>query len=220
MLVAMGLSIGVGVLAQLTKEDAEGARWLHAQQAIIKALLEEHQLPAFEESAEREVPREARPAAGSFPYSFLHTLRRYAAHFKVEGAPPPPLQQGQSDPESTAIEEAGALFDFHLLVHSDAEGFYVPVDFDEVIFDSEELGLAGDMLGSSVRLLHELLAVAAPLQIALDGEQLAAGEAARLLQQSEAEAEADPFWRERLVWLALFQAARASIDHQVMIVFS
>jgi len=31
-----------------------------------------------------------------------------------------------------------------MICHSDAEGFYVPVRFDEVIFDADDRGLAGE----------------------------------------------------------------------------
>ena len=57
-----------------------------------------------------------------------------------------PVREGEDPSKDSLVEDA--RFDFHLLIHSDAEGFYVPVDFKEVLFD-EEQQLAGGMLGSS-----------------------------------------------------------------------
>jgi hypothetical protein len=211
----MGLAITVGLLADYSQNDPEAAGWLREQLQIINQLLAAEGLPAFEEP--ERIDRAVLPRAGSLPYSFLHTLRRFAAHCKVNGQPPPPLPPGPINGDDPVVQEAGELFDFHLLVHSDAEGYYVPIDFRDVLFDSEERGLDGGMLGSSVALLRELLAVAPALQVSLIGDRLAPQERARLDKQLRAEA--DPFWRERLVWLTLFEAAHASIDHRTMIAF-
>ncbi|HEY2308559.1 MAG TPA: hypothetical protein VGI05_22025 [Streptosporangiaceae bacterium] len=48
----------------------------------------------------------------------------------------------------------------HLIHHSDCEGYYVPVDFGQVIVDER---LAGGYLGSSVRLLAETAGLPLPL---------------------------------------------------------
>ncbi|TMQ11878.1 MAG: hypothetical protein E6J90_33360 [Deltaproteobacteria bacterium] len=211
----MGLSLGVGVLAELTRRDPDGTAWLKRQVAIIQRLLAAHGLPPFEEPEAPVVPDAERPRFGSFPYAYLHCLRRFAARCKVDGQPPPPLGPEEHPERDRAIERAASLFDFHLLVHSDSEGFYVPVDFADVIFDRES-GLAGGMLGSSVRLLRELAALAPALQITV-AEDLAREELRRI--EAQVAAATDPFWRERMAWTGLFQAARASTRYQVLLAF-
>jgi hypothetical protein len=57
--------------------------------------------------------------------------------------------------------ELAGPFD-HLIHHSDCEGYYVPVDFGQVIVDER---LAGGYLGSSVRLLAETRRIAAALDL-------------------------------------------------------
>lgn len=212
----MGLSLGVGVLAELVRRDPDGAAAFRRQLAIIQRLLAQHGLPAFDEPADVIIPEAERPRFDSFPYLHLHCLRRFAARCKVDGQPPPPLGPRDDPRRDRAIERAGSLFDFHLLVHSDAEGFYVPVDFADVIFDHDKLGLAGEMLGSSVRLLRELVAIAPALQIAV-GDDLAPDELRRV--EAQVAAQTDPFWRERMAWAGLYQAARASTRHGVLIAF-
>jgi hypothetical protein len=237
----MGLSLGVGVLADLTRREPEGAAWLRRQLAIIQRLLAQHGLPAFDEPEAAVVPAAEQPRFASFPYAYLHCLRRFAARCKVDGEAPPPLGPEEHPERDRAIERAASMFDFHLLVHSDAEGFYVPIDFADVIFDrrqpsagggdpdgsaggtgvlprgnDRELGLASGMLGSSVRLLRELVAVAPALQITV-GEDLARDELRRI--EAQVAAATDPFWRERMAWTGLFQAARASTRYKVLLAF-
>ena len=52
----------------------------------------------------------------------------------------------------------------HLIVHCDAEGFYLPQDFDRVIF-ADDRKLTGQMLGSVPTLLAELDRLAAALGV-------------------------------------------------------
>jgi hypothetical protein len=50
------------------------------------------------------------------------------------------------------------------MVHSDAEGVYLPIDSQEVIFDD----VPGAMIGSSYRLKWECATIAASLELPLD----------------------------------------------------
>lgn len=54
----------------------------------------------------------------------------------------------------------------HLIVHSDADGLYVPAAFDRVIMESEQ-SLPGGFLGSSVKLKTELEELAKWLELDL-----------------------------------------------------
>jgi hypothetical protein len=53
----------------------------------------------------------------------------------------------------------------HLIVHSDAEGFYLPLDFENVLFPPDELEIPGAMVGSAPRLLRECERLAELLEI-------------------------------------------------------
>jgi hypothetical protein len=58
----------------------------------------------------------------------------------------------------------------HLLCHSDAGGYYVPVDFGDPLFLPEEAEVRGaGMVGSSQGLLAELAGIASPLGISPGG---------------------------------------------------
>ena len=111
------------------------------------------------------------------------------------------------------VEEANILLDSHLLCHSDAEGYYVPIDFADIIVDDE---IPGGMIGSSQRLFAELVAVAPAIGIELDGTVLSDKVAAALADDNDSV----PYATERLVWLTLFEQARVSIANGTLIVFN
>jgi hypothetical protein len=212
----MGLGLSTNHLADLVVHDAEGAGWFCGQLEIVNQLLEQNGLPRHVEP-ETFGPVRPRRHVGSFPYSFLHYLRRAFARLrKYPDQPLEPVGKGEDPADDPAVEDAGSLFDSHLLCHSDAEGFYVPIAFDEVIFDLEKRGLAGAMLGSSVKLMHELSEVAPALGITLVGGTLPDAEAARLAAE---DSDVVPFGIERLVWLALHETARVSIAGKTLLVF-
>jgi hypothetical protein len=54
---------------------------------------------------------------------------------------------------------------FHLICHSDCEGYYVPIDFRHVIYSRPKFVLPGAMLGSVQQLLHECEILASILHI-------------------------------------------------------
>lgn len=73
----------------------------------------------------------------------------------------------------------------------------------------DERGLPGGMLGSSVRLIAELVEIASAIGVALDNRgALSDAEAETLAAETE---DATQYWRERIVWLTLYEAARCSI---------
>ncbi|MBC8135491.1 MAG: hypothetical protein H8F28_06345, partial [Fibrella sp.] len=81
----MGLSVTVGMLADLERNDAEGAAWFREELAKVNRVLEANGIAAFTEPG--TLARELRlNAADSYPYSFLHYLRRAYA-FQREGLP-------------------------------------------------------------------------------------------------------------------------------------
>ena len=210
----MGLALSTGYLAELVAHDAEGAGWFRSSLAVVNQLLADEKLPPHVEP-EQPGPATARNHCGSFPYSFLHYLRRAFARNR-EGQPITPVAAGEDPSEDPAIEDAASTFDAHLLCHSDCEGFYVPIDFVDVIFDIKKRGVPGGMLGSSIRLMKELVEVAPALGIELQDGQLSDDEARKLSMEDD---ETAPLWHERLVWLALYENARVSIANKTLLVF-
>jgi hypothetical protein len=208
----MGLAVGVGHLEDLSSNDPEGAQWLRRELAALDEVLARAGLPAHHEPDRFEVPLfDLRRACTSFPYSFLHYLRRAFAHVRV-GLPIPDDEELRPEHDAV-VEEASEMFDSHLLCHSDAEGYYAPVDFAEPIFDD---AAPGGMLGSTQGLLRELLAVAPHIGVELTSERRPTPACDAGLQ---AIADSGPLWRERLVWYALFEAASLSLRFNTLIVF-
>ncbi|MFM9921807.1 hypothetical protein VLK31_02345 [Variovorax sp. H27-G14] len=216
----MGLAISVGTLADFLENDPEGAEWFEGDFEIVNQVLAAADLPPHTEP--RELPAlDSRAPLDGFPYSFIHHLRRAYAHSVVSpGWKATPVADGVDPSEDPAIQEALDVAESHLICHSDAEGFYVPVDFEDVLFsesESEEEELTGGMLGSSYRLRDELVQVAPALGIALTDGVLSDEEAARIGALAE---EDEGLYREYAAWLLLFEMARLSIAHKTAIVFS
>ena len=212
----MGLAIATGVLADLLHSDAEGATELREQLAVVNRVLADNGLPTHTEPTELP-PAVRRDPISSFPYSFLHHLRRAYAHAAADplwrASPFPPDADPTEDP---VLEAKGEMFDSHLLSHSDAEGYYVPVDFEDVLLD-EQGELAGGLLGSSQALQRELAQVASALGIQLAGGSLSDAQVTAIEQRLDRE---DGLRIELMVWLCLFEACNESIAHRTAICFS
>lgn len=212
----MGLSIEVGLLAFRVSTEPEGAEWLREVFGRVNLLLAQHNLPAHAEP-ERLPPLHSRARERGFSYSFLHYLRRVAAH----AAEDPdwvatPLPDGEDPARDAVLAERYYLLDSHLLCHSDSEGFYLPQDFKKVLFGEDEK-IPGGMVGSSPALLRELVRMAPALGIRLEESQLTDVEVARLTDLIAGNA---GIFRELIVWIALFEAARLSIEHGAAICFA
>jgi len=210
----MGLSVSTQVLADMLEREPEGADWIRAQLAIINDLLAARGLPRHEEP-ERRGKAVARTDVLSSRYSSLHCLRRAFVRARA-GQPVDPVKPGEDPARDPVVKRFAAQLNAHLLSHSDDEGFYVPVDFDRVILDVDGRGLAGHLLGSTQRLLAELIEVAPAIGISLDGGELSDAEVAKL---SAEDPEHAPLFTERMVWLVLFENARVSLANGTMIVF-
>jgi hypothetical protein len=210
----MGLAVEVGMLADLLENDAEGADWLRESLDCVNAVLAEHKLPPHDEP-ERLPPLDNRAALGSYPYSFLHHLRRVAAHAaEYPGRVAKPFPESSDPAADPLVDKHSGFMENHLLCHSDCEGFYVPIEFHEVIVDDKDR-IPGGMLGSSFVLLKELQAVAPALDIRLVNGRLSDEEAQKINSAVES-----PLWIEKAVWLSLFEAARLSIQHRKAVCFN
>lgn len=213
----MGLSVQVGLLAGLMESDPEGAEWFREELARINRLLSENGLPLHMEP--REMPQvQSRSALDGYPYSYLHHLRRAAARLLEDPDwPPAPVPEGEDPADDPAVAEELALMRSHLICHADDEGYYVPIEFEEVLLDDSEEIAGGGLVGSSQRLLAELREIAPALGIELQDGELADEEADRVAAEIHDEAE---LWIEKAVWLDLFEAARLSVQHNSAIVFA
>jgi hypothetical protein len=224
----MGLCVTVGILAELNENDPEGAEHVRSDFDLINDILRQHGLPNHEEPMSLPSLSDRSGVTG-FPYSFLHHLRRFYARWIAQTEQPfvrrlyakwigqsfqtPPPVGDSEDPANDYVLKRIASPRHHLLWHADCEGYYVPIDFPKVLED-QRLDSGG--VGSSLRLLDELIVVAAPLGIMLHDRQLNDEEAHVIAEEDEARG---PYWIERLVWLNLFEAARRSIEHRAAIHF-
>lgn len=166
----MGLGLTVGFYVDPDEIDDPFCR---EQLDVINRLLGAEGLPLHVEPILEEVLD-----FDMFGYSGLHYLRRLGAYLWKSGKLPEPGDENAADdPVISDYEDLigvdyvhdGTRFD-HLLWHSDCEGFYVPIEFSDVLFcDAEEHGkLAGDMLGSSFTLKKECEVIARALELPLD----------------------------------------------------
>jgi hypothetical protein len=177
----MGLAVEVGYLADLLANDEEGAQSFQDDMARLNDYLASVRLPSHREPEQCEVF-----SWDMYGYSGIHYLRRIAAHLDLRGVLPPPGGQDASKDEvmdeyyRLADQQApgrfGSLFRRtrrprtfdHLLLHSDAEGYYLPQDFPSVLFPPDSFQIPGGMIGSSARLLEECKSLAAALHLPLD----------------------------------------------------
>lgn len=207
----MGLGLSVGYLADMKVHDNEGYEWAKEALAKVVAVLNDNHCGIWEEPEEFNAT--LRPHLSSFPYSWIHFLRRaYAWQSEYPGVALPPSAGEISDEDDRLIENVALDFRSHLLCHSDAEGYYVPVEFEEPIFDDR---VPGSMLGSSFALKRELLKIAPLLEIKLDGDVLSDSEAARIYAIEDDH----PFFRENAVFLSLWEVTRVSLEENSAIVF-
>lgn len=238
----MGLDLIVGVVAACP--DADDRTNLRKQFAAINKRLAHFGLPPHDENERLRKPY----AVQMYGYAGLHYLRRAAAHLYFEGKLPESVVEPADDEDGavawesprvkqwyesladdaddspyityTTRSKAGSRFE-HLMMHSDCEGYYVPVPFDRVLPHVKGMSrVAGGELGSSHALMREceVLAKAMKLPLRLDPESEEVWEAA------EDQGRGGRGWRrygvESFTCLALYRACKFSIKHRAAIVFS
>src|SRR5262245_6727171 len=183
----MGLNVVVGFAEDLLDDD-EGRAWFANEVSTANTALARSGLPTWSEPGDVEAR-----SFEMYGYSGLHTLRRVAAHIREHDRLPAPFDRAESsahDPTLTKVYTAGPAhavtsrkrlgrvkihqsgaptpraFD-HLIHHSDAEGFYSPVDFAPVLEDGSVLG---GFIGAAPRLLAECLDLARALGVDPDSD--------------------------------------------------
>ncbi|MCA0313638.1 MAG: hypothetical protein LCH63_07325 [Candidatus Melainabacteria bacterium] len=215
----MGLAIEVNILGQLLENgDEEGAAFFKEEFELVNKALKVHGLPAHVEP-EEPLEFDSLGSCLSFPYSFVHYLRTAMAYARNNRTRQQYLEDKPDGDENNELLQC-ELFEkttSHIICHSDCEGYYLPLDFEDIIFADEDYQFAGGMLGSSKKVLEELLSCADFLGIEISPDGDVAKEAK--LQEND-NFENDPLFREKTVWLALYAAAKFSIAHNSAIVFA
>ncbi|NER00547.1 MAG: hypothetical protein F6K30_28270 [Cyanothece sp. SIO2G6] len=100
----------------------------------------------------------------------------------------------------------------HLICHSDFDGYYIPVDFSEVIREPDTVG----WLGSSFQLCRELTEIAKSLNFEL-GEYMP--DLKKLSNERGEELKETTFRNQKWLLLCLYNIAKASIVHNSAIYF-
>ena len=230
----MGLSLEVGILADFRGNDPEGEATYRDYFATLNDYLDSVDLKAHHEPDECETW-----SADMYGYSGLHYLRRLAAHVDLTGQLPcPGDDESSADPVlnkyfAHASEKrpglVARLFDRqpafargfdHLIVHSDAEGFYLPVDLKSVLFVPDRFPVPGAMIGSVSRLLDELSRLSALLQIPQDLH----ARSEELWEAADSPGEGHALWQlygiESYSCVVLTEGCRKSIASGAALVFT
>jgi len=212
----MGLAIEVGLYAYLIEHDSEGVEYLENSLSRLNEVLKENGLDEHIEP-KKLAGMSNRSRLSGFPYPFLHYLRRYYAHLMVDpDRTPTEVGENENPADDSVTFEMSSMFSSHLLCHSDTGGFYLPLEFKEIIFDDEKKRIEGGMLGSSFELRNELIQIAPKLDIKVDGYDLSDEEAEKVNTRGES---GKKYFREYCVWITLFEAARLSIENKTAICF-
>ncbi|MBV8857773.1 MAG: hypothetical protein JOZ02_12630 [Acidobacteria bacterium] len=225
----MGLALFVGVPSEIRESDPEYVAYFEQQVEAINGVLESFGLPPHHEPFDVEDERTFE--CEMLGYSGLHYLRRLAAHLALGKELPPPGDDGAaSDPvlsdyyrifdASFARGQAAGMPFQHLIVHGDAEGYYLPVEFEDVIIPDASLEIAGGMLGSSHALLRECRELAQALELPED----LSVEDERLWLAPDTQGAGETKWErygvESFTCLRLIRACEASVGTGAAVVFA
>lgn len=220
----MGLTVEVGLLALHRKNGSDG----EIPRKEFKKLTEFLSKRGYKNFHE---PEDCPTVSfGMYGYSGLHYLRRIAAHLNLSNVEPAPtMHDGPRASEDAVLAQYNELADSaaqepkrnfdHLIIHSDASGFYVPIDFDDVLIDSTKTEVWGEFVGSSYRLAEECETLASFLQLPLDldPEDVAFFDAVD--SQGSGEQKWQRYGVESFTCIRLLNAAKLSIETGAAIVF-
>ncbi|MFX0071992.1 MAG: hypothetical protein ACFFAO_12960, partial [Candidatus Hermodarchaeota archaeon] len=130
---------------------------------------------------------------------------------------PTPVKKNEDPADDIILDDAYFVhMDSHLICHSDAEGYYIPLNFKDVIYDDDRDRILGGMLGSSYMLFEELLKIAPKLGIKIQENKIDPKE----IDVINSIKDEEPFSIEKRVWLVLYDCAELSIKYKSLIRFS
>ena len=212
----MGLRSCVACLAEL-----QGQGYEEDLRAELENLAELNQALGETGRVPHDEPTEGEHWSWSFAgYSDLHYLRRLAAYLAINGELPEPCEDDEDPSECDMVDDYGieAMTGgepeyMHLMQHSDCDGYYVPLDFDEVLMPGEKDEIGEVMIGSSYRLKEECEQLAAVLELPLNIDDR------KLDEVLCSPAVASRFPREAYVCWVLHQAACKSVESRKAIAF-
>jgi hypothetical protein len=230
----MGLALEVGILADLRENDQDGFEEYQHQFERLKEFLEQVGLPAHHEPEDCAVW-----SCDMYGYSGLHYLRRIAAHIDLTNNLPSvgnkenlddvvlknyyEFAEGRQSGFLTKLFQRSPNYRFgfnHLILHNDDTGFYLPIEFDKVLYLDSELGIAGSMIGSSIKLLQECERLAAVLEIPSNIDETSE----ELWEAADAQGKNTVKWQkygiESFTCVHLATACRKSIESGAAIVFT
>lgn len=235
----MNLIVEVGTLARKKAENTNDLKDLNLVFENLNDVLFKNQLPEVFEP--ENMNPEERLRFEMHGFDELHYLRRFAAYISETGSiPAEPGNEDASEDKILAkyfrnyfkIHTKQSLLTrlfsrkevikprfSHIIVHSDSEGFYVPLAFEDVILTNEKV-IPGGMIGSSYRLKDECEELARHLELNLnihpDSDEI------KSLIQSHGKSEIK--WRhfgiESFTCIRLYHAALKSIELHSCITFS
>ena len=212
----MGLNICVGMLADLIKEDPDGAEDMRLDLTAINVALAAHGFATHDEPEDAPVWD-----AAVYGYAGLHALREYAGYMAAGQDVPRDVElDGSQTAQSDAVVEAflkhingsgeltlvGRLFRSlskksepaeaprfqHLIVHSDCDGYYVPVHFERPLAPRRTTEATEHLfpLGSVFRLEAEINTLADHMELPAD-----IGLEDRAFDGERAQSPEAPLWR-------------------------
>ena len=234
----MGLGLEVGVIANLhALGEADACSPWEEEFSRINEILRRKGLPEHHE------PTDLKGASGwscdMIGYSGLHRLRRVAAHIWArKQLPVPGGDRPAHDPLVKKYHRAAGggllqrLFECfggahrsttnfdHLMLHCDAQGYYLPNDFPEVLFVPEDISIPGVTIGSSIRLANECRILANSLEIP-NGLDFESDEVCDAIENGpHGEVRWKQYAVETYTCLALLRACDTSVSLQAAIVFT
>ena len=205
----------MSVLISLVKSFSSTSVFDRIQEdfVAINKTLQKQGLPAHMETVDSGEENLKFPEV-CWRYSSIHYLRYLAAKF-IENPlwVPDKASANKSKIPARLCKQICEEKQSHLICHSDFDGYYLPIDFELIIFDRE----VGVCLGSSVQLHKELEDLAKKLNLDL-GDYTPDLE--ELFKVREREFKKDFLGTHKWLLLCLYNIATASILYESAIRFT
>ncbi|MBE9207932.1 hypothetical protein IQ244_15650 [Nostoc sp. LEGE 06077] len=196
--------------------DEELLEFVEGDLVDINNVLQQQGLPTHQEAFGEWVQNLEFPQL-SWSYSTIHYLRYFAARFiENRGWNPTVEDSNKKDIPTYLGDYIFELKKSHLICHSDCNGYYLPIDFETVIYDQN---LPGYWLGSSIYLVKELEYLAELLSFNL-GEFTPNLNKVYEQRKEELDNKSDFLSVHKSLLLDLYNVAQASVEYGSAIAFT